>query len=78
MPGAQPLFSLDPDPDQNKEVTSFISVVAYRFHVPLSRLTRFYPLPYQTFEENAKDPVKIPEPWIQDPKGFLPIFVGLK
>ena len=78
VPGSQPSFSLDPDPNQNKEVTPFIAVVAYRFYIPLSRLTQLYPSPHQTFEKNAKDPARISEVLIQDPKGFLPNFMGFK
>ena len=49
-------FSLIPDPDQNKEDTSFISVVANDVYIPLSRPIHFCSLPNQNFEENAKDP----------------------
>ena len=37
VPGSQPPFSLIPDLDQNKEDTTFISVVAYGGYIPLSR-----------------------------------------
>ena len=35
-------------------------------------------LPNQNFEKNAKDPADPAEPWIQDPSGSLPIFIGFK
>ena len=37
VPGSQPPFPSIPDPDQNKEDTSFISAVAYGVYIPLSR-----------------------------------------
>ena len=78
MPGSRPPLSLIPDPDQNKEDTSFISVVAYGVYIPLSRPIQFCPLPNQNFEKNAQDPADPAKPWIQDPSGFLPIFMGFK
>ena len=75
VPGSQPPFSLIPDPDQSKEDTSIISVVVYGVYIPLSRPFQFCPLPNQNFENNAQDPA---EPWIRDPNGFLPIFMGFK
>ena len=36
VPGSQPPFPSIPDPDQNKEDASFISVVAYDVYIPLS------------------------------------------
>ena len=78
MPGSQPPFSLIPDPDQNKEDTSFISVVAYGVYIPLSIQIQFCPLPNQNFEKIAQDHADPAEPWIQDPRGFLPIFMGFK
>ena len=44
----------------------------------LSRSIQFCPLPHQNFEQNATDPLSIPEPWVQEPKRFLPIFMGLR
>ena len=78
VPGSQAPFSLIPDSDQNKKDTSFISVVAYGSYIPLSRAIQFCPLPSQNFEKNAQDPGDPAEPWIQDPSGFLPIFMGFK
>ena len=78
VPGAQPPFPLIPDPDQNKEATSFISVVAYDIYIPLSRPIQFCLLPNQNFEKNAQDPGDPTKPRIQDPSGFLPIFMGFK
>ena len=76
MPGSQPPFFI-PDPGQNKEDTSIISVVVYCGYIPLSRPIQFCPLPNQNFEK-AQDPADPADPWIQDPSGVLPIFVGLK
>ena len=76
MPGSQPPFSLILDPDQNKEDTSLISAVSYGVYIPLSRPIQFCPLSSQNFEKNAQDPGDPVEPWIQDPSGFLPIFMG--
>ena len=70
VPGPQTPFSLNPDPDQNKEDTTFISVLACEFCIPLSLPIQFCPLLNQNFEKNAKDPAKIPELWIQNPKVF--------
>ena len=78
VPGSQPRFSLIPDPDQNNEDTSFISAVAYVVYTPRSCPIPFYSLPSQNFEKNAQDPVDPAKPWIQDPSGFLPIFMGIK
>ena len=78
MPGSQPPFSLIPDPDQNKEDTSFIAVVAYGEYIPLSHAIQFCPLPNQNFEKNFQDPADLEEPWITDPSAFLPIFMGFK
>ena len=78
MPGSQSPFSLIPDPDQNKEDTSFISVRAYGDYIPLSHPIQFCPLPNQIFEKNAQDPADPTKPWIQEPSGFLPIFMGFK
>ena len=78
MPGSQPPFSLIPDADQNKVDTSFISVVAYGVYIPLPRAIPFCPLPNQNFEKNAQGPGDLAEPWIPDPSGFLPIFMGFK
>ena len=78
MPGSQPPFSLIPDPHQNKEDTSFISVVTYGVYIPLSRPIQFCALSNQIFEKNAQDPADPAEPWIQDPTEVLPISVGLK
>ena len=74
VPGSQPPFSLIPDPEQSKEDTSFISVVAYGAYIPLSRPIQFCPLPNPNFEKNAQDPADPAEPWIKDPSGFSPIF----
>ena len=78
MPGSIPPFSLIPDPGQNKEDTSFISVVAYGVYIPLSRPIQFRLLTNQNFEKTAQDPVDPAGPWIQDPSGFLSIFMGFK
>ena len=48
------LFSLIQDPDQNKEDTSFISVVSYGVYIALSGPIQFCPLPYQNFEKTPK------------------------
>ena len=40
VPGSQPPFSLNPDPDQNKEDSWFISFVAYDHYIPLSLPTQ--------------------------------------
>ena len=78
VPGSQLRFSLIPDADQNKGDTSFISVVTYGLYIPLSRPIQFCPLTNHNFEKNAQDPGYPAEPWIQDPSGFLPIFMGSK
>ena len=78
MPGSQPPFSLIPEADTNKGDTSFISVVVYGVYILLSRPIQFCPLPNQNFEKNAKDTGDPAEPWIQDPSGFLQIFMGFK
>ena len=78
MPGSQPPFSLIPNPDQGKEDTSFISVVAYDVYIPLSCSIQFCLLPNQNFEKNTQDPADPAEPWIQNPSGFLPTFMGFK
>ena len=61
------------DPDQNKEDTSFISVVAYGAYIPLSHLIQLCLLTNQNFEKNAYDPA---DPWIQDPSRVLPFSWG--
>ena len=78
VPGSLPPFSLIPDPNQNKEDTSLISAVFYGVYIPLSRPIQFCTLPSQKFRENAQDPGEPAEPWIQDPSGSLPIFMGFK
>ena len=78
MPGSQPYFSLIPEPDQNKEDTTFISVLAYGVYIPLSPHIQFCLLSSQNFEKNAKDPADPAKPWIQDPSWFLHIFMGFK
>ena len=45
MPGSQPRFSLIPDPDENNEDTSFISVAACGVYVPIH--VRFNSVFYQ-------------------------------
>ena len=55
-------FSMIPDPDQNKEGTSFIFVVAYHTYISLSRPTQFCLLPNQSFEKNVQDPAYPAEP----------------
>ena len=67
-----------PDPDQNKENVSFISVVAYGVYIHIARPIQFCLLPNQNFEKNAENPADSEEPWIRDPSGFLPIFMGFK
>ena len=49
VPGSQPPFRLIPDPDQNKEDTPFISVVAYDVCIPVSRPIQFCLLSNQNF-----------------------------
>ena len=71
------IFSLLPDPDQNREDASFISVVARGVYIPLSRPIQICPLPYQKFEKNARDPADPAELWIQDPSGFFADFHGV-
>ena len=61
-PGSQPLFSLIPDPGQNKADTSIISAVIYGAYIPLSRPIQFCPLFSQNFEKNVKDPADPAEP----------------
>ena len=78
VPRSQPYFSLNPDPDQKKEDTSFLSFVAYGVCIPLSFPIKFRPLPNRNFEENAKGPARIPEPWIQDPQGYFAYFRGVQ
>ena len=78
MPGSQAPFSFIPDPDEKKEVTSFISGAAYDVYIPLSPSIQICLLPNQNFEKNPKDPADPAEPWIQDLSGFLPICTGLK
>ena len=79
MPGSQPSFSSIADVDQNKEDTSFKSVVSHGIYIPLSRRPiQFCPSPNQNFEKNALDPADPVEPWIQDLSGFLSIFMGFK
>ena len=62
-----------PYPDQSKEETSLISVVADGVYIPFSRSIQFCLLPSQNFEKNAQDPGDLAEPWFQDPGGFLTI-----
>ena len=76
VPGSQLPFSLIRDPDQNKEDMSFISVVAYGIYIRLSPLIQLCSLPDQNFEKNVHDLADPSEPWIQDPSGSLPIFMG--
>ena len=78
MRGSQAPFSLIPDVDQNNEDTSSISVVACGVYIPLARPIQFCLLQNQNFENNAKDPADPAEHWVQDPSGFLPIFIGFK
>ena len=78
MPGSQPPLSLVSDPDQNKGDTSIISFVTNGVYIPLSRRIQFCPLAMQNFEKNAQDPGDPAESWIQDPSGFLPVFMGFK
>ena len=52
-PGSQQPFSFIPDPDQDEEDTSFISVVADDLYIPLLRPIQFCPLPNQNNGENA-------------------------
>ena len=78
MPGSQPPFCLIPHPGHNNEDTSFISGVSYGVYIPTSRPIQICPLPNQNFEKSAQDPADPAEPWIQDPSGFLPIFMGFK
>ena len=78
VPGSQPPFYLIPDPYQNKEDTPFISVVACGRYIPLSYQISFYPLQSQSFEKNAQYPGDPAEPWIQDPSGFLSLFMRFK
>ena len=78
VPGSQPSFSLIQDPDQNKEDTSFIYVLAYGVYIPLSHPIQFCPFPKQNVEKNVQDPADPAEPWIQGPSGLLPIFTGFK
>ena len=78
VPGSQPPFSLIPDPDENKEDRSFNSAAAYDIYSPLSRPIQFCCLPNQNVDKIAKDPGDPVEPWIQDPSGFLPIFMRFK
>ena len=54
VPGSQPLFSLNSDPDQNKGHASTIFVVAYYVDIPLSFSIQFYSLPHQNFEKMPK------------------------
>ena len=56
VPGSQPPFSMIPDPDQNKEDASFISVVDYGVYITLLRPIQFCLLPNQNFEKNVQDP----------------------
>ena len=74
--GSQPPFSWIPDPYQNKEDRSPISIVANGVYITLSRPIQFCPLPNQNIEKNAQDPADPAETWIQDLSGFLPIFMG--
>ena len=76
---SQLTFSLNPDPDENLEVTSFISVVVYRVYIPLSRPTQFCQLfNNNKLKKNVRDPPRIPKKWIKDPKRVLLIFMGLE
>ena len=77
MPGSQPPF-LIPYCDQNKEDTSFNSVVAYGVNIPHARPIQFCLLPNHFFVKNVKDPADPAEHWTKDPSGFLPIFMGFK
>ena len=77
-PNSQPPVSFNPDPNQNKEDASIISVVSCHFDISLSVPTQFCSLSHQNLGKNVRDPARIPEPWIQDPKRFLPIFMGFK
>ena len=58
-------FSLNPDPDQNQEYTSFISDVACWVYNLLSRLTQFCSLPSKNFE-------KMPPRSCTDPRTLNP------
>ena len=77
-------FSLRPDPDQTKGYKLIVgigtkgSVVAHCHDIRVSRQTQFCPLPHQNFERHAKDPARIPEHWIQDPKWFLVFRMGFE
>ena len=70
VPWSKPPFSLIPDPGQNKEDTSCISVVAYGVYVFLSRPIQFCLLTNYNFEKNAQDPADPAEPWIIIRVGF--------
>ena len=79
MPGSQSAFPLIPDSDQNKEDTSFISVVACGVYIHFSRPIQFCRLLTQILENNARNHADPAEPRIQDPSVFiLPIFRGFK
>ena len=45
---------------------------------PFSRPIQFCPLPNHNFEKNARNLGEPAEPWIQNPSGFLPIFMEFK
>ena len=78
MPGSQPPFSLIPNPDENKDAKSFISVLAYGVYIPLSCPIQLCLLPSQNFEKNDQDPADPAEPWIQDQSWFTSIFMVFK
>ena len=74
VPGSQPHFSLIPDPEQNKEDTTIISVVDYGVYIPLSRPIQFFHLPNQNFEK--KYPRSCTSCGTLDP-GFERVFADL-
>ena len=78
VPGSEPSLSSNQDPDQSKENASIIFIAVYRVNIPLHFRLNYVIYLTKQDEKNAKDFARIPKPRIQDPRGFLPIFVGFK
>ena len=78
MAESQPTFSLIPDPAQNKEDKSLISVVTYGAYIPHFTFDSILFFTKPNFREDVQDPGDPAKPWIRDPSGLLPIFMGFK
>ena len=78
VPGSQPPSSLIPDPDQNQEDATIISVVDYGVYIPISHPIHCFPLPNQNFEKMPKILQILRNPGSRIRVGFLPICMGFK